>query len=316
MNTPSFARATLARTAFAAIATIVACSLSAPAFGASATVVDGSSDATVAVGSAAADALEPTPAGLRLVVNIPAYRLDAFLADELVGSWPVTVGKSYEPTFEGRFTIDSVIWNPWWHPPANRQPKDKVTPPGPRNPMGRVKLPLYGLYYIHGTAKDSEIGRPTSRGCVRMRNEDVLTLARLIHQHASPNLPTAEIDRLARNSGATRHLKLALPVPVEVRYQVVEVRDGSLEVHPDVYRQETRPLAELAALELARSGYAPEQLDATLLADAVAVEKESRTVPVESLVLGEATGLTLAAGAAGGSSMVGGAATVEASPQR
>ncbi len=34
--------------------------------------------------------------------------------------------------------------------------------------------------YIHGTANEASIGRPTSRGCIRMRNADVIALYALI----------------------------------------------------------------------------------------------------------------------------------------
>ena len=50
----------------------------------------------------AAPAAEST---LRLVVNIPAYRLDVFDGDRLVTSYPVTVGQPHEPTPSGRFHL-------------------------------------------------------------------------------------------------------------------------------------------------------------------------------------------------------------------
>jgi lipoprotein-anchoring transpeptidase ErfK/SrfK len=221
---------------------------------------------------------------LRLVVNIPAYRVEAFLGDQPVASWPVTVGKRNEPTFPGHYEIDSVIWNPWWHPPANRRPKEKVTPPGPRNPMGKAKLQLRGLYYIHGTAKEDEIGRPLSRGCVRMRNEDVVTLARLVHQHAGPPMAAEELEKLLASPRWTRRVALARPVPVDIVYHVVEVRDGELQVFPDIYRREATPLAELALTALQRAGYDAADFDRAAVEQALAAGgEEALTVPVAAL---------------------------------
>lgn len=250
--------------------------------------------ALVGAANAAASVTAPPPPAaaatspvspLRLEVNIPAYRLDAFLDDQLVASYPITAGKTREPTVTGKFEIRQVIWNPWWHPPANRRPKDKVTPPGPRNPMGRVKLQFSGLYYIHGTSRVQEIGRAASRGCVRMRNEDVMELARLVHRHASPDLSADTLDALAADPRRTRHLRLSLPVPVQIVYRTVEVRDGGLAIHRDVYRQETLPLRERVQATLAASGIAADGLDGSALETALAaLPSEGGFVPLTSAV--------------------------------
>jgi lipoprotein-anchoring transpeptidase ErfK/SrfK len=236
------------------------------------------------VSSPAAAAAEPV-SPLRLEINVPAYRLDAYVGEERVASYLVTPGKPAEPTDPGRYEIRSVIWNPWWHPPAHRRPKDRVTPPGPRNPMGRVKLNLRGLYFIHGTALDKEIGRPVSRGCVRLRNEDAVSLARLVHRYAGHPLPPGELDALARNARRTRALQLAVPVPVQIVYRLAEVHRGRLTVHPDIYRLATRPLADLAADALAASGVPAERVDRAALAGALAASSPIRGLPIESVLL-------------------------------
>ena len=223
---------------------------------------------------------------LRIEINVPAYRLDAFVDGERVATYPVTIGKRWEPTDPGHHQIRTVIWNPWWHPPANRRPKDKVTPPGPRNPMGRVKLNLRGMYYIHGTALDDQIGRAMSRGCVRMRNEDAVALAQLVHRYAGPDLGPGALEALVRDPRRTRHLKLAMPVDVQIVYRLAEVRDDRLEIHEDVYRIEARPLADLAAAALAESGVPSERLDREALAAALE-DKPAEGLPVHALLLPE-----------------------------
>lgn len=190
-------------------------------------------------GADAAAAAEPVAAGeLEIVVNIPAYRLDAVLDGKVVASFPVTVGAPHQPTPDGRFVIDRLVWNPWWHPPAHRRPKDRVTPPGPRNPMGRVKLHFAaGLYFIHGTAKTGELERATSRGCIRLANEDAIALAALVHEHAGPELPQKQLDRLVGNPRATGHFTLDRPVRLRIVYELVETRQAELDLHTDVYRR-------------------------------------------------------------------------------
>ena len=199
----------------------------------------------------------PAPSdALRLRVNIPAYRLDAIVDGEVLASFPVTVGAAHEPTPDGRFLIDRVIWNPWWHPPAHRRPKDQVTPPGPRNPMGRVKLHFAAdLYYVHGTAKTNQLRTAASRGCIRLGNEDALAVAALVQDLAGPDLEEAELERLLRDSSRTRNLELEHPVPLEVVYEVVEVQDRRVSLHDDVYgRWAGVPTDELVHAALSSRG--------------------------------------------------------------
>ena len=56
----------------------------------------------------------------------------------------------------------------------------EYTPPGPNNPMGRVKLFFMPLYFIHGTPERESIGTPASHGCVRMKNADIIELFDLV----------------------------------------------------------------------------------------------------------------------------------------
>jgi len=208
---------------------------------------------------------------LHLVVNIPAFRLDVYENGYLQTSYPVTVGQPRDPTPRGHHKLQKVVWNPWWHPPYNRRPKDKDTPPGPRNPMGKVKLYFANMYYLHGTPKEHEIGTPASRGCVRMRNDDAMALAKLVHRYAIAPLPDGKLDELvSTRSWRTHAYPLTQPVPLDILYELVEVRDGELFVYPDFYRDARLPLTELAARALEAAGYARDQIDGEALAAALA----------------------------------------------
>ena len=171
---------------------------------------------------------------LRLDLNIPALRLTVYEGDRVLRTYPVAVGMVGHDTPTGAFDVDFAEWNPWWRPPAREWARDeKVTPPGPRNPMGRVKLFFEPLYFIHGTPESASIGTPASHGCVRMLNEDVIALARLLHERAAPSV-VRQIDGILR-SGATRRVDFQETIPLRIRYEPVEVADGSIVVHPDVY---------------------------------------------------------------------------------
>lgn len=171
---------------------------------------------------------------LRLDLNIPALQLTVYEGNRVIETYPVAVGMPGHDTPTGSFDIDFAEWNPWWRPPARDWARsEKVTPPGPRNPMGRVKLFFEPLYYIHGTPESQSIGTPASHGCIRMRDGDVIALARLVHDRAAPSF-TSQIDAVLR-SRQTRRVDFRSKIPFTVRYDPVVVDDGELRVYPDVY---------------------------------------------------------------------------------
>ncbi|HEV8632106.1 MAG TPA: L,D-transpeptidase [Thermoanaerobaculia bacterium] len=239
------------------------------------------------------------PSPLRLVVNIPALRLDVYENGALAASYPVTVGKPSDPTPEGHYRLQRVVWNPWWHPPFNRRPMDRVTPPGPQNPMGKVKLFFTHMYYLHGTPKLHEIGVPASRGCVRLRNADAVALALLVHRHAVAPLPAAKLDELtSTRSWRTHEYPLVGDVQIDLLYQLAEVgSDGVLHVYPDFYHEATLPLPELAARAVVAAGHPRELVDLQALVAAIGTAPEAPlSLPVADLLLAEDGADTAVAG--------------------
>ena len=170
---------------------------------------------------------------LSLVVNLPAYRLDVFRDQERIRTYPVGIGTAQYPTPMGAWEIASVEWNPWWNPPPSPWARnERRTPPGPGNPMGRAKIGFLPLFYLHGSP--AGIGRASSHGCIRMKNEDVLDLARLIALETDA-LAERDVRALERSSGRTRRIELPEPVTVRIVYRLAEEVDGRVHVHEDVY---------------------------------------------------------------------------------
>jgi murein L,D-transpeptidase YcbB/YkuD len=210
--------------------------------------------------AAQAQALSNVPP-VRMVLNIPATRLDVWSGDSLLRTFRVAVGARAFPTPTGEFQVTELTWNPWWLPPASDWAKnEKAQPPGPKNNMGRVKLRFGPALYLHGTPFANSIGSASSHGCVRMRNADAIELAQLVLTVAGPQLEIDVLDSLILDVTATRRVQLDCALPLSVRYDVVEVRAGALEVHTDIYRRgiDVRAAA-LATLEAA--GYETWQLD-------------------------------------------------------
>ncbi|HEY0151172.1 MAG TPA: L,D-transpeptidase [Longimicrobium sp.] len=204
--------------------------------------------------------------GVEVVVNIPSGRLELLQGDSLVKSYPVSVGSARYSTPVGDYLLATVIWNPWWNPPPGSAwaAKRRRTPPGPGNPMGRVKLHMDELIYIHGTTSEGRLGAPASHGCIRMSNSDVVDLARRLNLIANPSMSEAELDRLARNDRRTRETVLARSVRMRVTYRVARVRGEKLHVYPDVYGR-AGDFASAVRAELARAGADPSEVDAVAM---------------------------------------------------
>jgi murein L,D-transpeptidase YcbB/YkuD len=230
-------------------------------------------------------------AALRLVLNIPANRLDVFEGETLTRSYPVSVGRRGFETPPGRYRISRVVWNPWWHPPNSTWARDKKpTPPGPGNPMGRVKLQFADLLYIHGTTEERDLGAPASHGCVRMANRDLVELTRLVHSHATRDLAPELIDQLEQNPKQTRTFYLRQPVPLAVNYDVVEVRDGRVVIHPDVYRIKGKSIKQQLMAALQKEGVDPASLNEARV-DAVSRTRNATriSIPIDTLLTSSGT---------------------------
>lgn len=91
--------------------------------------------------------------------------------------------------------VKKIEMNPWWRPTeatkiAYLEKKgvelSPVVPPNdPQNAMGKVKIVIEFEKFtepirIHGTNEPGSIGKRISRGCIRMRNEDIVALASIL----------------------------------------------------------------------------------------------------------------------------------------
>jgi len=130
-----------------------------------------------------------------ILVKLSEKRLFLFKDDVEIASYPVAVPRSnlyYRPT-EGE--LIKIIVNPVWCPTEKTRnyylktkgvELPKIVPPtDPRNAMGAAKLIIKfnGVsepIRIHGTNDPNSISKRITRGCIRLRNKDILNLINLI----------------------------------------------------------------------------------------------------------------------------------------
>jgi murein L,D-transpeptidase YcbB/YkuD len=174
--------------------------------------------AAYAVRGGSADARPDSPT-LRLEVDLDARTLQVVERGAVTQEYAVTVGTASHPTPRGSFRISWLEWNPSWHPPDSPWARGrKPMGPGPDNPMGRVKLFFRNpAYYVHGTDAESEIGHAASHGCVRLRNEDVIALAKVVMEHGGEPPSPSWLQRVIDRFRDTERVTLPNPVPLTIR---------------------------------------------------------------------------------------------------
>lgn len=135
-----------------------------------------------------ADRAKPRSAIVRLEANKTTGLLIAYgKDDDIVASYPATIGSDETPSPEGEVKITRIAQNPTYHYDPDKNFKqgrntEKLTlPPGPNNPVGTVWIALSRpTFGIHGTPEPSKVSKNESHGCVRLTNWDAEQLAKLV----------------------------------------------------------------------------------------------------------------------------------------
>ena len=112
-------------------------------------------------------------------------RLYYVVDDRRALRFPVGVGRA-GMAWSGNARIEGKYVRPAWSPPdiirAEKPNLPEVIPGGvANNPMGAAALTMRGgEYAIHGTNRPASIGGFVSHGCIRMYNNDIQELYRLV----------------------------------------------------------------------------------------------------------------------------------------
>jgi lipoprotein-anchoring transpeptidase ErfK/SrfK len=194
------------------------------------------------------------PKDTRIVVNIPAYRMDVFEKGNLLRTFKVSIGYPEFPLPVGMRRADTVIFNPAWTPPdepwvrGKFAPGRKVSAASKINPLGVIKIPIGMPSLIHGGKPLEKIGRFGSHGCVGLTNKQVLDLAPVILRLGQSELSAEAIQSLEKHKNKTKGVKLPTPVPVDLRYETIVAENGGLRIYRDVYERGTNTLENAKAV--------------------------------------------------------------------
>ncbi len=186
------------------------------------------------------------PRDTRIVVNIPAFRLDVFHNGTLINSYRIGIGYPQFPLPTGLRKAQLIIFNPTWTPPdspwvdsMNVTPGETIRAGSKLNPLGPIKIPIGMPSLIHGGKPLSKIGTFASHGCVGMTNAQVKDFAKVVVQASETDLSDETMSAYLNQRTRTRVVNLNKLIPIELRYETIVVEDGGLHIYRDVYNQNT-----------------------------------------------------------------------------
>lgn len=187
------------------------------------------------------------PTDTRVVVNIPAFRMDLFQDGSLKKSYKVGIGYPQFPLPLGLRKAQQIIFNPTWTPPdspwvatmKNVAPGETVEAGDKNNPLGPIKIPIGLPSLIHGGKSPAKIGKFASHGCVGLTNAQIKDFAGLLAQASNTQDVSTKMASYLEDKEKTKTVKLNQVVPVELRYETIVIEDGKLHIYRDVYAQDT-----------------------------------------------------------------------------
>lgn len=160
----------------------------------------------------------PPPPDLRLEVNVAERELYVYRNDERIATHPVAVGTEEWPTRTGEWSIGQVVFNPRWTPPDEEWAKDEeVKEPGdPENPLGRAQLVYDAPRSIHGTNEPESLGKAASHGSIRIANDVVVRLARMVMESGGAAKEDAWFQRVRENRRERVEVPIPNPIPIRI----------------------------------------------------------------------------------------------------
>jgi L,D-transpeptidase ErfK/SrfK len=103
------------------------------------------------------------------VVDLNDFTLTIHLQGYFVKRYEVCIGKDGSSPI-GKFSVLNKVENPPYTGPDGKV----IVADDPRNPLGERWIDLGDSYGIHGTIDPDSIGKAESRGCIRLRDQDII----------------------------------------------------------------------------------------------------------------------------------------------
>ncbi|MDB4906629.1 MAG: ErfK/YbiS/YcfS/YnhG family protein [Gemmatimonadetes bacterium] len=208
-----------------------------------------------------------------ILVNVPAFRLEAYDKGEKALEMKVIVGQEYEgkntPVFSD--TMQYVVFRPYWNITPDIQakevgPKIAADPgyldrenleyykdggatrirqkPGPKNSLGLVKFLFPNSFniYLHDTPADNLFEkdvRAFSHGCIRLEKPEEMAQFVL-------GWDANQVREAMQNGPDNKSVTLKQTIPVYIAYFTAYTRDGQLYFGNDLYDRDAALVKKVA----------------------------------------------------------------------
>ena len=197
-------------------------------------------------------AVSPGDGDVRITINLPSFQLTLWQGGKELGVYPIGTGKADFPVPVSLRRATSIEWNPVWIPPSSDwiersstvKPGEIILPTDPRNPLGKIKIPLGYGYLIHQAKGPQDLGNLVSHGCVRVLQRDLYDLTEKIIAARDIQISAGVLFEIKRTK-KTLTAALEPAIPVEITYDTMVVEAGELAIYPDIYNYQKNTVDNL-----------------------------------------------------------------------
>ena len=197
-------------------------------------------------------AVSPGDGDVRITINLPSFQLTLWQGRKELGVYPIGTGKADFPVPVSLRRATSIEWNPVWIPPSSDwiersstvKPGEIILPTDPRNPLGKIKIPLGYGYLIHQAKGPQDLGNLVSHGCVRVLQRDLYDLTEKIIAARGIQVSAGALFEIKRTK-KTLTAALDPAIPVEITYDTMVVEAGELVIYPDIYNYQKNTVDNL-----------------------------------------------------------------------
>ena len=103
------------------------------------------------------------------IIDLQDFALTVHLQGYYVKRYDVGIGRDGSSPL-GKFSVQNKVENPQYTGPDGKV----ISGDDPKNPLGERWIDLGDSYGIHGTIDPDSIGKAASRGCIRLRDKDIV----------------------------------------------------------------------------------------------------------------------------------------------